>query len=214
MESPLFIHGGLEPMNHAQLAQMSKPAAGALDVTRQIFFDSQQYPAAGVGRLEFFASVPTDRTLGNLRTAPQLPAGEFFRVEALALDFLAAATATAAVTEAGILNDINRILNVARGTFAFNMGNRSTPPMPLAALGSLGGIDPAGIIGPALVSAASPTLQYPVTKVGVFPVGRGIMIPEQTAFSWTMDFGATLVTIAAPIYLRLSMVGQWYRPVS
>jgi hypothetical protein len=118
------------------------------------------------------------------------------------------------VTEAGILNDINRILNVARGTFAFSMGNRSTPPMPLAALGSLGGVDPTGVVGPSLVAGASSALQFPATRIGTFPVARGILIPEQTAFSWTMDFGTTLVTIAAPIYLRLSMIGQWYRPIS
>lgn len=193
------------PVDVPTLERLRVAPAGGFDVFEDVLFDTVTYPAAGAARLSFFTNTTNDATLTNVQPAGQLPAPHFFRAHRLFLDFLTEPSRDDGPDAAGRVRDLDRILNVARGTITFVSGatQRRRAPIPLRALGGMGGV---------LASVAGESVQHARNAPnGGFPFDQ--IIKHGETFGFEVNF-APGVAVSADVPLTLAMYGWRYVPVS
>src|SRR5690606_4792173 len=102
-------------------------------------YDTQTYTSAATTTLTFFNTQQSDPTLGNLEQAGGLTDPQWFEIHNWGLDILTDGSAVVGVTEAGILDDIAKIMLVGRPVFTFSTSHESYGPYPLSLLHTSGG---------------------------------------------------------------------------
>lgn len=198
-------------LSYAMLAARVKPQAGEPEAIPYPIFDTQTYPAAGSGDLNFFNAASVDRTRSNMDVPGQLQAGTWLVVERVYVDFLNTPTVTAADTQAGAANDIAQILKKARATLTFKYGSKSIADIPLTFFGRSGGVE--AVLGgnntaPHLVQVGN------MGDNGGYPILGNIIIPPGVSFGATIKFAANNVAISADTDIRVSLFGMLHRPVA
>lgn len=193
------------PVDVPTLERLRTAPAGGFDVFEDVLFDTVTYPAAGAGRLTFFTATTGDQTITNVQPAGQIPAPHYFRAHRLFLDFATEPTRDDGSDAAGRLRDLDRILNIARGVIVFNAGatQRRRSPIPLRALGGMGGITG--------IAAGENFQQARNAPNGGFPFDQIIRYGE--TFSFELNF-APGVAVSADVPMVLALYGWRYVPVS
>lgn len=198
-----------DPIDIQRLRAMRIAPQGGYDVKPSVLFDVVQYPTTGVARLDFFTQTTADPTISNLQPAGQLVIGQWFRGSRLFLEFLTVPSTGAGVV--GAASDVLAIKHAARGVLLYNNNTtqRRDVPLPITYLGAPSNTD-VTING---TQAAGTSLQYGAqTANGGYPFDEAILGGE--TFSFTMQFQPTLVTVTTAVFIRLSIYGQRYVPVS
>jgi hypothetical protein len=189
---------------------------GGYEVYEDVLYDTVTYPAAGVGAggsLLFFTSQANtaDATLTNLRQPGQLPAPQFFYARAAFLEpLIETSIGNTVLTAAGRSQDLDRLMFTARGFFSYtnSVTNRTRGPIPLSALGGIGGsvVSFGGNNAPA-AGVGAVLQQVKNHPHGGWPLDMVIKWGESIA--WTATFG-TATAISADLPLRLVLFGWRY----
>lgn len=195
----------------AVLAAATPPSGGSQEAIWDQLYDTQVYPAAGIRTLTFFTATNADKTLSNMEAAGQLPAPQTLQIHNICADIYpdaAGLSNNVAATAVGNLDDSQKILFQARGTWTLTISNKQYGPYSLTALHGTGG--PQGFIAGAEVTL----VQHARNEVSPgWNYCGSIIIPEQTSFNITVNFQNTLVTVAAEHHIRLSLFGIKQRRV-
>lgn len=199
------------PRSFAAVDRAAQPISGSdPEVIWHQVFDTQTYLAAGANQLVFFNSVNNDKTLNNMELAGQFPNPQTFQIYNVCLDLLPlSGVSTAAGGVAGNLDDMARILMVARPTWTLTLQNKQYGGYSLTALRGTGG--PTGFGWGTFTAEESLQFAKNDPSMGWNYQGQ-IIIPAQASFNITVNF-PSLVTITADTKLRLSMFGVLNRAV-
>lgn len=196
----------------AVLAAATPPSGASQEAIWDQRYDTQAYPAAGVRSLSFFGAVNADKTLSNMEASGQFPAPQSFRIHDITCDIFpqAAGLSNAAVSPAGNLDDMQKILFQARPTWTLSISSKIYGPYSVTVLHGTGG--PQGFIaGTFAVDKAEQAARNDASPGWNYQ--GSIIIPEQTAFSVTVNFQNTLVPVAIDYFIRLSLFGVLQRRV-
>lgn len=207
----------VQALPQAVLSGLSVPTQSAQGETIPwVFYDTQLYAAAGtVSNLNYFQTVQTDQTLGNLNQAGQLPAGFYHQINSFQFDPLQipaiAAAGAAASLLAGPASDLSILFSTARANFQFTISSKLYVQVPLTYLHA------SGYVVPVLAGAFTATTQaqfaansYPD---GDYYIGNNIIIPSQQAFLGSIIFAGAPNAINAATNLRIGMAGALTRRV-
>lgn len=202
--------------NRAQLRVRSTPLSGASpEAIWWQFYDTQNYPLAGVINLNFFTGVNNDRTLSNMQAAGQFPDPQWLTLYDITLDLLTGPTVVSASppTEAGQLNDHSIILKVARGTWTLSISDKRYGPFSLTLLHGTGG--PVGDIFASVLGAGpSAVAQYANNTLSPgWNYAGSLIIPPKTNFAYEVQFQPVLQPVSVITPLRLSQHGILSRRV-
>jgi len=197
-----------------QLQNAANPqSAGQPEAMPWFLYDSQTYTSGTTTSQTFFQTVQTDKTLGNMESAGQLPDPQYFIVHYVTCDILSSPVASAAGTaaDAGPLNDIDLLLKAGRATFTFQMSNKNYGPFPLTLCHATGGAT--GIIAgtetaPKMIAQGN----NGIVGSGGFPVLGALVIPPKVGFNIVTNF-ASAQTLSGNIVIRLGLAGVLYRRV-
>lgn len=199
------------PVDVATLERLRLAPPGGYEVYEDFIYDTVTYLAAGGAGLQlaFFTTNSADRTITNLSQAGQLPAPHYFRVQRLFLSPQSEPSISAAQDTAGRMRDMDRILNTGRGVLTFNNSatNRSRGPLPIRAIGQLGGTR--GLITSGVTAAGSFPIHHIQNDGGSgFPFD--IVLKYGETFSATIQFQAVAQAISADLPLQLALYGWRY----
>ena len=194
-----------------QLLEQSNPASATQpEVIPWVLYDSQSYVSASTVTLAFFQTVQTDKSLGNMEGAGQLPDPQFFEIYRIGLDVLFR-PATALAVSTGPLDDIAQLVLSGRGTFTLALSNKNYGPFPLSLLHASGG--PTGFGW----GTNTAPLQIEFANNGIFdggyPINGAITIPPKVGFSIVLNWPAALTLANGNTFLRAWMAGPLYRRV-
>lgn len=198
----------------AQLAAAANPAnAGQPEAMPWFLYDTQLITSAATTQATFFQTVQTDKTMGNMESAGQLPDPQYFIVHYVTCDVLDPVIANAghAATALGPVNDIEVLLKTQRATFTFQMSNKQYGPFPLTLCHGTGGATGNGVA----TLTAEASIWYGnngIVGSGGFPFLGSLVIPPKVGFSVTVQFAAA-PTLSGNINMRLGLAGVLYRRV-
>lgn len=198
----------ITPFTYDQLDGMSRPySADQPEAITWRFYDTQNLISNWTAA-SFFAQPNADITLSNIQNAAgQLPADQYFLVNAIQADFLMPAASSAVTPDAA--NDITQILFGSRAIVEVSVGSKLYLQAPLSCFHSTGGVSTffAGTI--AAASLANVAQNW--WPDGDFHVDNGILLPPRQSYTVTVrGVAAALVATRA---LRLTMGGTLYRRV-
>lgn len=201
------------PKSQADLIAMANPSGADMVGYRAPLYDTQLYTSAATLNMAFFTNSNADKTMSNQKgNGGQFPANMYFIPTYMSFDVLADASIAAASTELGILDDINKLLNIARGTATITIGSTALPPIPLRYLHSAGGATGA-LAGTWTAPNAVQVGTAGVQDGGYFCYGSFIISPLQP-FSVAVNFASAQTLNVGNINLVISFDGTWYLPVS
>jgi hypothetical protein len=203
----------VKPRTGDQLNLLMNPgSAGLPESVPAVMFDTQTYVAAGQTRLVFFGASVADRTLASaLGNGGQIADPQAFLINAINLDIFSASTGvTTSATTDGIISSIEKILKAARGVLTLTISQKNYPPVPITYCHASGGA--VGVVS-STVATVSQQFGSSGPPTGGFYLDNSIIIPPKVDFSITIDFQATLVTIAADLLMRVSLPGVLYRRI-
>jgi hypothetical protein len=201
-----------------QLAAMAQPErANQPEALPWVLYDTQTFTQGTTTNLDFFTTVQTNKSLGNMESAGALPHPQFFEVHYIGMDVLQTTNNGGATGNLGALDDICKLLFGDAGTgadsgrFYFEMSNKKYGPFPLSFLHCSG-----GAVGNGWGSSTADTKVISYANNGVmdggFHVGGNIVIPPKVGFHLVLEWGGT-VTLAADKALRVWMQGVLHRRV-
>lgn len=173
------------------------------------FFDQQNY-ATNWTSVTHFATVQTDPTLGNIQQANTLSAEQYFRLWAITLDWIIAASAFTAAGSAAIVDDLLSITNGARALVNVTIAMKQYVQAPMTCFHSSGGINTSFALGTPAAAAIANYAQnwYPD---GGFNIGGAIVLPPRQTFTFTVQgVASALVATRAG---RFTLHGVLSRPV-
>lgn len=209
-----------QPLNGAQLEAARTPKVDGFLVYKSSRWSTIQYPAAGqdVGApLRFFQgaeSSTADLTLTNVPTQAQFcPGGTKFHAKKLFLVPLLEETndADAAPSAANIIRDLDRVLKVSRGFLQYTLPSisKTYDPIPLDAIGEMGGIipDTGGNNQPSAASKSALNNHVRTAPIGGYDIDA--VIYENEGFPVNMTWGVK-TAITAAFLLRLVVFGWNY----
>lgn len=203
----------VKPRTGDQLNLLMNPAsAGLPESVPAVMWDTQTYPTTGITQLTFFGASVADRSLASaLGNGGQIADPQAFLLNAINLDIFSATTGvtTDAATD-GIISSIEKILKAARGYLTLTISQKNYPPIPLTYCHASG-----GAVGVVSSTVAVSSQQYGSSgpPTGGFYLDNSIVIPPKVDFSITVNFQATLVTIAAALLMRVALPGVLYRRI-
>ena len=199
------------PMTKSQLQAISDPqSAGQPECIPWILYDSATFTTNSTTSMTLFQTVQTDKTLGNMQSAGQLPDPQHFLLHYVTFDVLTQVTTTSGGV-AGALNDIELIMKVGRPTFTLTMADKQYGPFPLRACHALGGATG----GAAGTWTAEENLSWANNGIpggGGYPFGGAVVIPPKVGFSVRIDWAAVQVTVGSPV-CSMGLAGVLYRKV-
>lgn len=203
-------------LTRAQLEAQANPAqANQPEALPWFLYDTQDIATAVTTPLVFFNTVQTDRSLGNMTSAGQLPDPQYFVLHYVTCDLLQTPTLDVAADKTGALNNIEEILKTARAHWTLNISDKLYGPFPLTLCHSTGG-GTGGFTG--VNNTAAPTINTfqfgnnGIPGSGGFPVLGAQVIPSKVGFSLTLNFGAA-PTLTATVKARIGLAGVLYRRV-
>jgi hypothetical protein len=184
------------------------------EVVPWIWFDSNSYVSGTTTQLDFFQTVQTDKTRGNMQAAGQIPAPMFFDIYHLsyylALPPSALAIAATLTPSTGALNDAHALVI---GTVSFQIAQKSYFESKIFMCPSGGGLNPFTAVYGTLAAPAAQAIQFAQNG---FPDPRarnnfwgGLTIPHNQNFlvrsNWTAALslanGNTDIIVYADGYL-------------
>lgn len=203
-------------LTKAQLDAQANPASASQNEALPWFlYDTQDIATAVTTPLTFFNTVQTDRSLGNMTSAGQLPDPQYFVLHYVTCDLLQVPTLGTAADATGALQNIEQILKTARAHWTINVSDKLYGPFPLTLCHSTGGAT-GGWTG--VNNTAAPTINTfqfgnnGIPGSGGFPVLGALVIPSKVGFSLTLNFGAA-PTLTATVKARIGFAGVLYRRV-
>jgi len=183
------------------------------EVIPWILYDTQTYTSASSTTLAFFQSVQTDKSLGNMEGAGQLPDPQFFEIYRIGMDILFRPSfSTATVNPAtGPLDDIAQLVLSGRGNFILAISNKNYGPFPLSFLHGSGG--PTGFMSGTYV--ATNEREYANNGIfdGGYPLNGALVLPPKVGFSIVINWPAALTLANGNTPIRVWMAGPLYRRV-
>lgn len=197
-----------------QLVAAANPQnAGQPEALPWFLYDTQLITSGTTASLTFFQTVQTDKTMGNMESAGQLPDPQYFIVHYVTCDILDPPIASAAGTAAdlGPINDIDIILKTQRAVWTFTMSNKTYGPFPLTLCHGTG-----GATGVAVATETAPKAvasgNNGIVGSGGFPVLGALVIPPKVGFNIKVDMAAA-PTLSGNLNVRLGLAGVLYRRV-
>jgi len=194
----------------ALLGQANPQSATQPEVFPWVLYDTQSYTSTSTTTLSFFQTVQTDKSLGNMEGAGQLPDPQFFEMYKVGMDVLLRPAAQAGHAATGPIDDIAQLVLSGRGNFIFQISNKNYGPFPLSFLHASGG--PTGFGWATMTAEAQVSYANNGIFDGGFPINGGLVIPPKVGFSIVLNWPAAL-TLQASVNLRVWMFGALYRRV-
>ncbi len=208
------------------LQAMATPTTqgGALEAVSWKYFDTQSIVSTTTVSLNFFNTVQSDKTLGNIEQASTIQSPNFFELYSIRCDFQPTVSGSATET-AGVLNDIAQILNVQRATYQLTVNSKSYGIVPLTCAHSTG--------GPVGFSQGTPGTNHMVSFAnnsvpddgdwlgGIFlnpdtgaleECGSIVLQPNQS-FALTVSMAAAPTLNGTPLNIRMTLAGVLHRQV-
>lgn len=199
------------PRDYGTLAALASPANSQQpEAIVFSFFDNEDF-ATNFGTVNFFQTIQSDPTKGNIQTAGTLSADQYFQLQAITLDWIIAATSQSSSGAPTIVDDLLNIMNGARSIVTMSMAMKTYIQSPIHAFHSSGGINVAYQLGTPTGSQLGNYAQNWYPDGGYWVGGSQIMPPRQT-FTFSV-FGAN-VTLNATRTGRFTMWGTLYRKVA
>lgn len=199
----------------AQLIAASNPQTpGQPEAMPWFLYDTQALTTAVTTSLQFFQTVQTDKTLGNMESAGQLPDPQYFIIHYVTCDILDPPIAAAGVTGTalGPVNDIEQILKVQRATFQVNISNKIYGPFPLTLCHATG-----GATGNGIATETSPLSVWygnnGIVGSGGFPFLGSLVLPPKVGFTVSVNLAAAATLATSPLNVRMGLAGVLYRRV-
>ena len=207
------------PLDVASLKKARNAPTGGYEVFEDVIYDVVNYPVAGIapgGTLDFFATPnsTSDVTLTNLKVAGQLPGSHMFHVKRIFITPLVSTSFTAALTGAGVATDLDNIFLASRSylTFTSSVTNKTRGPIPLDAIGTIGGnVSQFGGSNVPAAGASGVIQQAKPHAHGGYPLD--FIIGTSETFGLSARFGVQ-VAVSQIVPLRLTLFGWRYLKVS
>jgi len=192
----------------AVMAKATPPSGASQEAIWHAVYDTQTFASASTTTLTFFSAVNADKTLSNMEASGQFPSPQSFQIYNICLDAWTPLAVSTSATVTGNLNDLGLIMQTGRPTWTLTLSSKAYGPYPLTALHATGGASGFGFS-----SDGAEILQYARNEPspGWNYFGK-IIIPEQVAFNFRLDWAAAQ-TITASWLLRLTMMGVLNRRV-
>lgn len=192
-----------------QLEGQSTPAAlpgGNLEAFHQPYYDTQTYPAAGIGELTFFQTVANDRSISNMEAQGQFPDPKFFRLFGIMADIILP-------NDPAAWDDLNALVSEGRPTLALTISDKLYGPIPLQMCHCSGGIQGFGV---AATTVAATTIDNQWANNGIqdggFSHDGAILIPPKIGFSVSVRWG-NAQAVANDTLIRIILDGVIYRRI-
>lgn len=196
-------------------AQANPASANQPEALPWFLYDTQDIASAVTTPLTFFNTVQTDRSLGNMTSAGQLPDPQYFVVHYVTCDLLQIPTLTTTADATGAIGNIDQILKTARAHWTINISDKLYGNFPLTLCHSTGGATGAGVWGQNTNATTVNSFQAGNNGMpgsGGFPILGALVIPPKVGFSLTLNFGAA-PTLTATVKCRMGLAGVLYRRV-
>lgn len=209
------------PKSIAELKDIAFPHGADVESIPYSIYDSQTYPAAGIGSLTYFQATNADVTLTNVEAGGQLPEPQWFELQYLYLDFMRGGVtnqeaSAAATNQVGIATDIETILKNARGVAQLQVAQKLYGQRPLTMLQASGGAVGSIAVGigedAGTSDRAQQLAQNGLIGNGLY-YGGSVVIPPKQNFKLILAFQPALVPISADVILRVTMDGVLHRSV-
>jgi hypothetical protein len=208
----------IQPKGAATLAADATPTSGT-DLEALPWdlhaVDTTSFATATKGIVSvFYQTVNTDKTLGNMESAGQLPSPQWFEIAGYACDILAIpSAATTAASAIGALADIANILKTVYAAFFFTLSNKNYGTFPLTLAHCSG-----GEVGTGYGTFAAPTsIEQGNNGIpdGGWWIDGAIVIPSQQNFSLTIitTTGTATTLTQTPMPVRSNLWGVLHRRV-
>lgn len=206
------------PLSGAELERARTPVVDGFLRFVDVLYSTMSFPQAGqavAAPLKFFQgaeSAPSDLSLTNV-PAGVIPGGQKFHGLKLFLVPLVELTndADAAPSAAGIVRDLDRILKTNRGFVTYTLPSiaKTFNPIPLDAIGEMGGIIPdfGGNNQPSAASKSALNQHIRSAAIGGWPLD--LVLYENEGFPFNATWGVQ-TAISAATLLRLVILGWRY----
>lgn len=201
----------IAPVSYGKLAGASRPSnAGQPQSYADILFDTRTYVDNSTATLRFFQTTQSGETVSNMQSAGQLPSGNYFSIDRIAIDVVPDAgwATTAAGGVAGIANDLGLLFYQGQPVLTLTMNQKPYGPWPAIACGGLGSIDVYGYG----TFTAEESIQFGQKTPGGLYIGQSLVIPPLTSFHIDIDWLAAQ-DLTDDYRVRVSLVGTRYREV-
>lgn len=201
------------PRTYADLAAAASPASSTQpEAIVFSFFDNEDFTSLWT-TLNFFQTIQTDPTKGNIQTAGTLSADQYFQLQAITLDFIIAASSQASSGAPQIVDDLLGIFNSSRAIVNMTMAMKTYIQAPIHAFHSSGGISVQYQLGTPTGSALGNYAQNWYPDGGYWVGGAQILPPRQT-FTFTVIGQGSPNALNATRTGRFTMWGTLYRKVA
>lgn len=203
-----------QAMDANTVAQLSNPVnANQKEVLPWVLYDTQTVATNGAGPFNFYQTIQSDRTLGNLDSAAQLPDPQLFVISYITADLMQPALAASITAVGSPMTDMYELLYNKRGTFTLTVAGKPYGPWPLTFCHSSGGVavqaygSTGATTGVPIVGANNG-----IMGTGGWWVGGALIIPPKQAFLLSVIVSAAL-SMTTAFQARMGMVGTLYRRV-
>lgn len=203
-----------KPLSLAEFDAAKIAPVGGYEVNEDVIYDTVTYPQAGVangGTLDVFTIQSNDETITNLRQPGQIPKPDRFHAKKLFLVPLVEQTVDADLSASNIVRDLDRVLVTNRGFLKLTPSTtgRSRGPIPLDAIGSMGGVivESQGNNAPA-AGASAVKSHVRTANTGGYPFD--LLLDSGEEIKGTMKFGNGQA-LSAAMMLRVVLYGFRYK---
>jgi len=199
----------IEPRSYDQLDSMSRPySADQPEAITWRYYDTQNLATLWT-QASFFSVPNADITMSNIQNAAgQLPADQYFLLNAIQCDFLNPANTVAVTPDAA--NDITQVLFGARAILELSVGSKLYLQAPLSCFHATGGVSVQALMGtPAAAGLATVAQNW--WPDGDFHVDNAILLPPRQ--SYTVTLRGIAAALVATQQVRLTMAGTLFRRV-
>ena len=211
----------IQPKTKAQLMRLANPEmANQPEVLPWVLYDTQTFVSGTTQSLNFFSTLQTNKSLGNMESAGQIPDPQFFEVHYFGCDIMVTPT-TIASGVVGAIDDIHKLLwgdagdGSDAGRFTFVISNKRIGPFPLSYCHGSGGAIGFGWSNDNVAAGGTPeSIQYANNGVfdGGYYAGGSIIIPPKIGFNVDLDWGGP-ITLSGNVAIRFNLMGVLHRRV-
>jgi hypothetical protein len=181
-----------------EMAKYKTAVEDAAEVLDKVFWDTQNYAAAGSTLLTFFQALPANIELGNLDQPGIIGGNRPFLIRAISVAF-----------RTQISDDI-RIL-AAQGVLRLSIGNKDYSEWPVHLLPPGGGVCVAFSTGVLAQNVEGATFGVPDVR-NCYTLAKPLLIPPQLNFRVTMEYRAAQA-ISAQTAVTVLLKGEIVRYV-
>lgn len=203
----------VQAFSRAQLNVQASPSGADMQAFRAPIYDTQTFVSGTTTQLNFFGAINADKTLSNVKgNGGIMPNNFYHRPLWICLDVLADASIAGASTELGILDDIQKLLFIGRGTATITLGSVAYPPIPLSFLHGSGGA--IGVIASTFTAPNSAQVGNNGIQDSGYSIANSFILSPSLPFAVQLNWAATVTLNAGNTPLRFSLDGDWQLPTS